>query len=101
MLNRRDFIAAAAASFGAAAAISSGETQAAEPVMSLNVVYLNHDGAKFDAGYYRSSHIPLVTKVMEPANVTLIEHELPGAYWRPVVQPTEQMNAPLEQIGPP
>ena len=34
-------------------------------------------------------------------NVTLIEHELPGAYGVAVLQLLAQMKAPLEQIGPP
>jgi uncharacterized protein (TIGR02118 family) len=73
MLNRRDLIALAATSFGATMALSSAEMQATEPTMSLNVVYLNHEGARFDTGYYRSTHIPLAMKVMAATSVTLIE----------------------------
>lgn len=73
MLNRRDLIALAATGFGAAV-VSSAELQAAaEPTMSLNVVYLNSAGANFDASYYRSTHIPLAMKVMAATSVMLIE----------------------------
>jgi uncharacterized protein (TIGR02118 family) len=73
MLNRRDFIGGAA-SVGAMAVLSSEMVQAApEPTMSLNVIYPNHDGARFDANYYRSTHIPLAMKVMKAASVILIE----------------------------
>jgi uncharacterized protein (TIGR02118 family) len=41
--------------------------------MSLNVIYPNHDGARFDTSYYRSTHIPLAMKVMKAASVILIE----------------------------
>ena len=41
--------------------------------MSFNVIYPTHDGARFDANYYRSSHIPLVMKVMKATSVLLIE----------------------------
>jgi uncharacterized protein (TIGR02118 family) len=37
------------------------------------VIYPNHEGARFDAGYYRSTHIPLAMKVMKASNVILIE----------------------------
>ena len=74
MLNRRDFMCGAAASAGAMTVLSSEMVQAAaEPTMSLNVIYPNHDGARFDASYYRSSHIPLAMKVMKGASVILIE----------------------------
>jgi uncharacterized protein (TIGR02118 family) len=46
---------------------------AQEPTMSLNVVYPNHEGARFDTGYYRSTHIPLAMKVMKADSVILIE----------------------------
>jgi uncharacterized protein (TIGR02118 family) len=64
---------AAAASAGAMMVISPEILKAAEPTMSLNVVYPNHDGARFDMTYYRSTHIPLATKVMNATNVILIE----------------------------
>jgi uncharacterized protein (TIGR02118 family) len=54
--------------------ISSETAKAApEPTMSLNVLYPNHDGARFDTSYYRSTHIPLAMKVMKAASVILIE----------------------------
>jgi uncharacterized protein (TIGR02118 family) len=37
------------------------------------VIYPNHDGAKFDTAYYRSTHIPLAMKVMKADSVMLIE----------------------------
>jgi uncharacterized protein (TIGR02118 family) len=46
--------------------------QAAE-VVSMNVVYPNHPGARFDIQYYRNTHIPLVMKVMQADRVMLIE----------------------------
>ena len=73
MLNRRDFISVAATSAGATAVMSSTTVAAAEPTMSLNVIYPNHEGARFDLSYYRSSHIPLATKVMGATSVMLIE----------------------------
>jgi len=74
MLNRRDFISGAATSVGAMTVMSPERVKAApEPTMSLNVIYPNHDGARFDASYYRSTHIPLAMKVMNAAAVILIE----------------------------
>lgn len=74
MLNRRDFIGGAAASVGAMAVMSPETVKAAaEPTMSLNVIYPNHDGARFDTSYYRSTHIPLAMKVMKATSVMLIE----------------------------
>ena len=73
MLNRRDFVRGAA-SVTAMTAIPTGLAMAAqEPTMSFNVIYSNHDGARFDTGYYRSTHIPLVMKVMKASSVLLIE----------------------------
>ena len=74
MLNRRDLIWGAATSVGAMAVMSSRTVKAApDPTMSLNVIYPNHDGARFDTSYYRSTHIPLAMKVMKAASVILIE----------------------------
>ena len=74
MLNRRNFMWGAATSVGAMTVMSSETVQAApEPTMSLNVIYPNHDGARFDTSYYRSTHIPLAMKVMQAASVILIE----------------------------
>jgi uncharacterized protein (TIGR02118 family) len=74
MLNRRDFMAGAVAGAGAMAVLSSEPVPAAaEPTASLNVLYPHQEGAKFDLAYYRTSHIPLVTKVMKATNVILIE----------------------------
>jgi uncharacterized protein (TIGR02118 family) len=74
MLNRRDFIWGAATSVGATTVLSSEMVKAAtEPTMSLNVIYPNHEGARFDTTYYRSTHILLAMKVMNAASVILIE----------------------------
>jgi len=74
MFNRRDFMWATAAGVGAMAATSPEIVKAApEPTVSFNVIYPNHDGARFDADYYRSSHIPRVMKVMKATSVLLIE----------------------------
>jgi len=74
MPNRRDFMWAAATTAGAMTVMSSELVKAApEQTMSLNVIYPNHDGAKFDTAYYRATHIPLAMKVMNAAKVILIE----------------------------
>lgn len=73
-MNRRNFIQGAAAGVGAMAAVSSElVVTAAEPNVSLNVLYPHHEGARFDTAYYRSKHIPLATKVMKASSVMLIE----------------------------
>jgi uncharacterized protein (TIGR02118 family) len=74
MLNRRDFVWGGVAGVSAMTVMSSEIVQAAqEPTMSLNVIYPNHEGARFDTGYYRSTHIPLAMKVMKASSVLLIE----------------------------
>jgi uncharacterized protein (TIGR02118 family) len=74
MLNRRDFMWGSAAGVGAMTVLSSGTAlAAADPTMSLNVIYPNHEGARFDVAYYRATHIPLATKVMKATSVLLIE----------------------------
>jgi uncharacterized protein (TIGR02118 family) len=74
MVNRRDFVWGAATGVGAMTVLSSEMVKAEpEPTMSLNVIYPNHDGARFDTSYYRSTHIPLAMKVMKAASVILIE----------------------------
>jgi uncharacterized protein (TIGR02118 family) len=74
MLKRRDFMWGAATSVAAMTVLSSEVAKAApEPTMSLNVVYPNHEGARFDTSYYRSTHIPLAMKVMKAVSVMLIE----------------------------
>jgi uncharacterized protein (TIGR02118 family) len=74
MLKRREFISGAATTVGAMAVVSSDTVEAApEAAMSLNVIYPSQEGARFDTGYYRSTHIPLAMKVMNAASVLLIE----------------------------
>jgi uncharacterized protein (TIGR02118 family) len=79
MVNRRDFMWGAAAGAGAMTVLSTDVAAAAEPTASFNVIYPNHEGAKFDAAYYRASHIPLVMKVMKATSVLLIEGVPNGA----------------------
>ncbi len=74
MVNRRGFLVRGATGLGAMAVLSSGTAEAApEQTTSLNVIYPNHDGARFDAAYYRATHIPLAMKVMKADKVILIE----------------------------
>jgi uncharacterized protein (TIGR02118 family) len=74
MLNRRGFMWGVATGVGAMTVVSSEMVKAAQAqTMSLNVIYPNHDGAKFDTTYYRSTHIPLAMKVMKADSVILIE----------------------------
>ena len=74
MLDRRSFVLAAATSVGAMTVASTPTvTAAAEPTMSLNVLYPNHEGARFNVTYYRDTHIPLAMKVMKADSVILIE----------------------------
>ena len=73
MLSRRDLGRAAAAGVGALTVMSSTDALAAEATVSFNVLYPNHDGARFDMGYYRSTHTPMVLRIMKPASFILIE----------------------------
>lgn len=86
MVNRRGFVLGTAMGIGATTFLSSGTAAAAtEPTISLNVVYPNHEGARFDTEYYRSTHIPLAMKVMKAASVTLIEGVPNGSAPAPIV----------------
>ena len=89
MLNRRGFVLGTATSVGAASIMASGAAEAtaatAVPTMSLNVVYPNHEGARFDTNYYRSNHIPLVMKVMKATSITLVEGVPNGTTAAPIV----------------
>ena len=86
MVNRRDWIWGVATSVGAMTVMSSQTLKAEpEPTMSLNVIYPNHDGARFDTSYYRSTHIPLAMKVMKAARVILIEGVPMGSTAAPYV----------------
>jgi uncharacterized protein (TIGR02118 family) len=99
MLKRRDFIRSAAAGAGATAVLSStAVTAAAEPTMSLNVIYPNQEGARFDKGYYKSTHIPLAMKVMKAASVTLIEGVPMGATAAPYVMVAHFQFASAEAV---
>lgn len=74
ILDRRSFVLEAAAGVAAMTTMSSKTVKAAaKQTMSLNVIYPNHEGARFDIGYYRDTHIPLAMKVMKADSVILIE----------------------------
>ena len=79
MLDRRSFVLGAATGVGAMTVMSSEMVQAAAETLSLNVIYPNHDGARFDMRYYRDTHIPLAMKVMKADGVILIEGVPMGA----------------------
>jgi|SRR5687767_9675780 uncharacterized protein (TIGR02118 family) len=74
MMDRRSFVLEAATGVGALTVMSSEIVKTtAEQTMSLNVIYPNHEGARFDIRYYRDTHIPLAMKVMKAKSVILIE----------------------------
>ena len=80
MVNRRGFVVRGATGLGAMAVMSSGMAEAAaDKTMSLNVLYPNRPGARFDMAYYRDKHIPLAMKVMRADKVILIEGVPNGA----------------------
>ncbi|MEJ0059034.1 MAG: EthD family reductase [Terricaulis sp.] len=80
MQDRRDFILGAGTSVGAMTLASCATTNAAaEAPVSFNVIYPNHEGARFDTAYYKDTHIPLVMRVMNAASVTLTEGVPMGA----------------------
>lgn len=73
-LDRRNFVLGAATGVGALTVLSPKVAKAAaKQTMSLNVIYPNHAGARFDMSYYRDKHIPLAMKVMQADSVMLIE----------------------------
>jgi uncharacterized protein (TIGR02118 family) len=83
MLSRRELGLAAAgagalAVAGTADAASHGEAHG-EAGVSFNVIYPNHDGARFDAAYYRATHAPMVMRIMNPVGSLLIEGVAPNA----------------------
>ena len=74
MFSRRDFGLGAVTGAGALAALGSAPAQAQTAAnVSINVLYPNHAGAKFDLAYYRATHIPLAMKVMGASRVVLVE----------------------------
>ena len=74
MVDRRGFMVGGVAGLGAVAMPSTAVAAAVQaPVMSLNVIYPNRSGARFDLAYYRQTHIPLAMKVMKADKVVLIE----------------------------
>jgi uncharacterized protein (TIGR02118 family) len=80
MMDRRSFVLEAATGVGALTVMSSEIVKTtAEQTMSLNVIYPNHEGARFDIRYYRDTHIPLAMKVMKANSVILIEGVPMGA----------------------
>jgi uncharacterized protein (TIGR02118 family) len=46
--------------------------------MIVSVLYPNHDGAKFDASYYKDKHAELAREIWNPEKVELIEGQAPG-----------------------
>jgi uncharacterized protein (TIGR02118 family) len=46
--------------------------------MIVSVLYPNHEGAKFDAGYYKAKHAELAKEIWNPDRVELIEGHSPG-----------------------
>ena len=46
--------------------------------MIVSVLYPNHDGAKFDASYYKAKHAELAKEIWQPERVELIEGPAPG-----------------------
>lgn len=86
MLDRRNFVLGATTGVGTMTVMSSKIVKAAaKQTMSLNVIYPNHDGARFDLRYYRDTHIPLAMKVMKADSVILIEGVPMGASAAPYV----------------
>lgn len=65
----------AATGVGAMSVASCATLDAAAPAqgVSFNVIYPNHAGARFDREYYKSTHVPMVMRVMKAVGVTLIE----------------------------
>ena len=100
MLNRRDFIQGAATGVGVMSVLSPEMvTAAADPTMSLTVLYPNKEGARFDAAYYRSTHIPLAMKVMKATSVMLIEGVPRGTAPAPFVMIAHFQFASLEAMN--
>ena len=73
MVNRREFVRSAATAGVLPALMTGMGVDAAEPAMSLNVLYPHHEGARFDLAYYKATHIPLAMRVMKATSVKLIE----------------------------
>ncbi|HEY2591632.1 MAG TPA: EthD family reductase [Steroidobacteraceae bacterium] len=49
-------------------------------MITVNVLYPNKDGAKFDMGYYLGKHIPMVKKLLGPAlKGVVVEQGMSGA----------------------
>lgn len=46
--------------------------------MIVSVLYPNHDGAKFDATYYKATHAELAKSIWNPDRVELIEGQAMG-----------------------
>jgi uncharacterized protein (TIGR02118 family) len=99
MLDRRGFVLGAATGVGAVSLMTFELVQAAaEQTMSLNVLYPNQDGARFDVRYYRDTHIPLAMKVMKADAVLLIEGVPMGASAAPYAMIAHFQFASLETL---
>lgn len=100
MPNRQNFVLGVAPGLGAINAMSYKNAETAmEPTMSLNVIYPNHDGARFDMRYYRETHIPLAMKVMKAVRVILIEGVPMGGTAAPCVMIAHFEFASLESMN--
>src|SRR4051812_16406971 len=50
------------------------------PMITIDLLYPNKDGAKFDMNYYLTSHIPMIKRVLGGAlKGTIVEQGLGGA----------------------
>ncbi len=76
-VTRRGFMRCGATGLGAIAMTSGlaegAQEQMAKQRLSLNIIYPNHAGARFDVTYYRTRHIPLAMRIMNADSVMLIE----------------------------
>ncbi|WBH17248.1 EthD family reductase [Sphingomonas radiodurans] len=47
--------------------------------MIVSVIYPNHDGARFDADYYKATHAALAQELWNPDRIELIAGQSPNA----------------------
>lgn len=67
--------------------------------MIVSVLYPNHDGAKFDASYYKAKHAELARELWNPEKVELIEGQAPGGGTPPFVMIANFHFASPEAMG--
>lgn len=46
----------------------------------VSVLYPNDAGARFDLGYYRDTHLPLVRRLLEPCGMRALTWVLPAGH---------------------